>query len=105
MTFELDGGGFEFLPQFAEVVDLAVKNDPVAGDRILHGLMPEQREIENRQSPVTQANLQWLRLGIFQQHGTRIIGSPMRKRTGGMFQNRRRDLGVDRKRVEEERKR
>ena len=52
MTFELDAGGFEFLAKFAEVVDLAVEDDPVAGDRILHGLMPERREIENRQSSV-----------------------------------------------------
>ena len=52
VTFELGTGGFEFLAKFAEVVDLAVEDDPVAGDRILHGLMPKRREVENRQSAV-----------------------------------------------------
>src|SRR5271169_3637060 len=96
MTFELDAGGFEFLTKIAEVVDLAVVDDPVAGDRILHGLVPKRRKVENRQSPVTQADLQWLRFGIFQQHGTGIIWSSVRERAGGLFQNFRRDLGLRR---------
>src|SRR5208337_180706 len=96
MTLELDAGGFELLPKFAEVVNLAVEDDPVAGDRILHGLMPERRKVENRQSPVAQADFQRLRMGFFQQHGTGIIGSPVRERTRGLFQNSRRDLGVTR---------
>ena len=48
MTLELDAGPFEFLSKFAEVVDLAVEDDPVAADRILHRLVPERREVENR---------------------------------------------------------
>jgi hypothetical protein len=34
--------------------------------------------------------------GTFQQHGTGIIGSPVRERAGGLFQDRRRDLGFTR---------
>ena len=48
MTLERDAGAFEFLPKFAEVVNLPVEDDPVAVDRILHRLVPERREVENR---------------------------------------------------------
>src|SRR5262252_5570922 len=39
--------GLQLLAHLAEVVDLAVVNDPIAGGRVLHGLMPEWGEIQN----------------------------------------------------------
>jgi len=42
LSFEIGAGGFELFAEFAEVVDLAVEDDPIARDRILHGLVPER---------------------------------------------------------------
>jgi hypothetical protein len=53
-------------------------------------------KVENRQSPVAQADFQRPRLSIFQQHGTGVVGPPVRERTRGLFQNCRRDPGVTR---------
>src|SRR5208337_3906857 len=64
MAVELGADTLKFLAKLAEVVDLAVEDDPIAGDRILHGLMPERRKVKNRQSAVTESDLQRLRLGF-----------------------------------------
>ena len=49
-------GFLEFVPNVAEVVDLAVVDDPVAGFGIVHGLVSQRREIKNRQPAVAQAD-------------------------------------------------
>src|SRR5271165_1167625 len=101
MTLKADAAGFELVAKLVEVINLAVEDDPVAGGRILHGLMPERRKIKNRQPLVPKADLQRLGLRIFeqhycQQHRSGIVGPAVRERARGSFQNSSRDLGVTR---------
>ncbi len=54
-------GSLEFRANIAEVVELAVIDDPVAGFGVVHGLMSERREIENGEATIAQANLRRIR--------------------------------------------
>jgi len=57
MTFEVGTEGAEFVPEFTEVINLTVENEPVTGCRVLHGLVPEGREINDRQPGVSETKL------------------------------------------------
>ena len=93
---ETCAGLFEFVADVAEVVDLAVVDDPVAGLGIMHGLVGQRGEIENRQAPVAQADFNWVRNGIAQKDRARIIGPAMRERLRATFENAVRDSRVAR---------
>jgi hypothetical protein len=86
MTFELDAAALKLLPKFAEVVNLAIEDDPVAGDWIMHGLVPERREIDDRETGVSKPSLARFRCEI-NDRGTRIVGSTMLKAVNRLPQN------------------
>src|SRR5579864_1592952 len=50
-------GSFKFAAEFTEVIDLAVVDNPVASFGILHWLVPQRGEVENRQAAVPQTDL------------------------------------------------
>jgi len=79
MTLELNARAFEFLPQFAKVVDLAVEDDPVAADRILHGLVPERREVDDGEAGVSEAYVGLRSSTALDNGGARVVRSTMSK--------------------------
>src|SRR5689334_5063725 len=50
-------GAFKFAADFAEVIDFAVVDNPVASLGILHRLVPQRRQVKDRQSAAPQADL------------------------------------------------
>ena len=78
---------FEFVPDVAEVIDLAVVDDPIAGFGIVHGLVGQRGKIENRQSSVTQADLNGVRCRLAKKDRTRVIGSSMREGLRAAFKD------------------
>jgi len=76
----------EFLANFTKVVNLSVVNNPVAGDRVVHGLMAKRREVENGEAAVAQADFDtfWQ---VAQNDGAAIVGAAVGKRLSGALQN------------------
>src|ERR1051326_6389092 len=54
---ETCAGSFKFAVDFAEAIDFAVVDNPVASLGILHRLVPQGGEVKDRQSAAPQADL------------------------------------------------
>ena len=87
MTFELGAGGFECFAEFAEVVNLAVEDDPIARDWIVHRLVPERRKVNDGEASVGEPDLL---VSHVEENGAGIVGAAMgetalrfRKKVGG----------------------
>jgi hypothetical protein len=93
---ELRAGPVKLAPNVAEVIDLSVVNDPVAGFRIVHGLMPERRKIEDGEAPVSQADFNWFWRGVSYDHRAGVVGAAVREGRGGALEHVRGDLGIAR---------
>src|SRR5579862_7891370 len=85
---------FQLRTNFKKVVDLAVVDNPVAAFRIVHGLMAERREIENRKTPASESNFNRAGNRVAQQDGPRIVRPTMRKRVGTALQNSLGDMCI-----------
>ncbi len=88
-------------PEFAKVVDFAVVDDPVAGFRILHGLMAQRREIENRQAAAAQSNFEARRGVGLNDDCPAVVRPAMRQRIRGLLQEFRRNGAVTRQNAED----
>src|SRR5256885_755845 len=86
MTDEAGSSLFQFLANVAEVIDLTVVDDPVAALQIVHRLVAERREVENRQSPAAQANLNFM-TRVLNDDRARVIRSTVGERLCGTLQN------------------
>src|SRR3954451_1974498 len=100
MADETSAAGFEFLADFAEVVDLAVVNDPVARLGIVHGLMAERREVKNGEAPVAQTDLVAL-VRATEKDRARIVRATMSQRLRAALEHAGRDLRVPRRDTED----
>src|SRR5581483_679955 len=87
MTDESRPHSFKLSTDVTEVVDLSVVDNPVAAGRIVHRLMAEWREIENRETAIAKSDFRSDIPGITDQDGTGIIRSSMRERACALFQN------------------
>src|SRR5260370_330837 len=76
----------QFLANLAEVINLAVVDNPVSTLRVLHRLMTEGREVENRETPMAQADFYRLRDFIANGDAATVIGTPVGKRLGSALQ-------------------
>ena len=65
---------FEFLTELFEIVDLPIKTRDISTAGGLHRLMPQRRQIKNRQTTVAQSNSH---RGIYP--GSHVIGASMLK--------------------------
>ena len=86
--------------EFAEIVNFAVVDDPVAGFSILHGLMALRRKIENRQPPAAQADFEARSVGL-NDDSPPVVRPAMRQRIRGMLQNHRVNGAVTRQDAED----
>jgi hypothetical protein len=96
MTSKLAARSFELRPKFAEVVDLSVEDDPVAGLLVLHGLMAEGRKIEYGEASVAESELQRFRRSLPNDDRAGIVRTTVGNRTGGVLQIFRSKLGITR---------
>ena len=76
-------------PEFAKIVDFTVVNDPVAGLRVLHGLMALGREVQHRQPSAAQADFEARRGVGLKDDRPAIVRPAVCQRIRGAFQHQR----------------
>ena len=94
MTHEERTEFLELAPNIAEVVNLTVVDDPVAGLRIVHRLVTQRREIENSEPAVSKSDFEARANRILDQDGSGIIRAAMRKGLRAPFQHSLRNSRV-----------
>src|SRR5581483_10951384 len=75
---EANALAFKLLADLAEVVDLAVMDDPITGLGVLHRLVAQRREVEYGETPVSEADFR----RAADDYYARIIRATMRERSG-----------------------
>jgi hypothetical protein len=75
-------------PQVAEVVDLAVEDDPASRGRVLHGLVSERREVKDGETCVGETDVL---VTFLHDRGAGVIWPAMGKRSSGPLQEIRRE--------------
>ena len=75
VTAEVQPLALQLGANFAKVVDLSVVDDPVAGCRIVHGLMPLRRQIQDCKAAIPQADFDGFLRGIVQNDGAAVVRS------------------------------
>src|ERR1700680_558683 len=78
--------GFQFGANLAEIVNLAVVDDPVPGITVLHRLVSPGREIEDGETPVAEKDGGGLRTALTYQVPSGIVRTPMRQRCQSLQQ-------------------
>src|ERR1700688_77924 len=87
MTAEVDSLALQFRANLAEVVNLAVVDDPIAGGRIIHGLMAKRRQIENCETAIPESYFDVFPGGIAQNDCAAVVRSAVGEGFGGAFQH------------------
>src|SRR2546423_885601 len=94
MAYERRAFPLKLCPNVAEVVNLSVVDNPVAGLGIEHGLVPERRQVQNGQAPATKADFGWARNRLAQEDRARIVGPAMREGVRSAIEQAFGDLSV-----------
>ena len=84
----------ELSAQLAEVINLSVKDDPVAARWIAHRLVAERREIDDGEARVRKADLTISVKARFNDYRAGIVGTAMGKRAGSIFEDAARNASV-----------
>jgi hypothetical protein len=90
---ESDAAFLELSPNLSKVVNFSVVDDPVAGLRIVHRLMPKSRKVEDREPAVSQSDLVF---GITNNNRARIIRASVSKRLCAALEQSLRDTRTTR---------
>src|SRR5436305_6374507 len=83
----------QFTSDFAEVVDLAVIDDPITSFQIVHGLVPQRGKIENRKPAVSQPDFD-RKIGVAEQDGARVVWAAVGQRDCTSFDKTVSDAGL-----------
>src|SRR5581483_6200904 len=81
-TAEANALAFKLLADLAEVVDLAVMDDPITGLGVLHRLVAQRREVEYGETAVSKTDFARSRQITANDYYARIIRTTMRERSG-----------------------
>src|SRR3954468_6869110 len=96
MADETSSAGFEFLSNFAEVINLAVVDDPVASLGVVHRLMAERREIKNGETAVAETDLR-RQVPVAKKDCAGIVRASMSERLRAALEQAGWDLRVPRR--------
>ena len=77
----------ELRANLAEVVDLSVVDDPVAGCGIVHGLMPLRRQVQDCEAPISQTDFIGFPRRVTQNDRAAVVRPTMREGSGGALQH------------------
>ncbi len=86
-AIQINSLAFKLCANLAKVVNLAVVYDPIAAGRIVHGLMPARRQIENCEAAISQPNFDCMRLQAAQNDGAAVVWSAMSQGSSGPLEN------------------